>query len=128
MMASLRRVKDKDGFLADREVFDRVATRAIVGDDGIIVGVDFNLSMVGAQISDTRDVGKVSIEGNFYLANLYLGLRFPLSEFMIRVLWITTLPLPNLSRMRVIFYPLFISTVGCYKLILRIGFLNYFTN
>ena len=86
MAKHLRSVRDRIGFLADRELFDRPKTENVVGDEGIIHGVNFVLPAAGAQISETLEVGGMSIEGNFYLASLDAGLRFLLSEFMIRVL------------------------------------------
>ena len=67
-------------------MFDCATTKAVVGDNGIIIGVDFGLSVAVARISDTRDIGGISVEGNFYLSNLDLGFKFPLAKFMIEVL------------------------------------------
>ena len=86
MAKHLRSVRDRTGFLADRELFDRLGTENVVGDEGIIHGVNFVLPAAGAQISETLEVCGMSIEGNFYLASLDAGLRFSLSEFMVRVL------------------------------------------
>ena len=86
MAKHLRSVRDRTGFLADRELFDRPRTENVVGDEGIIHGVNFVLPASGAQISETLEVDGMSIEGNFYLASLDAGLRFLLPEFMIRVL------------------------------------------
>ena len=48
--------------------------------------VNFVLPAIDSQISETLEVGGISIEENFYLAFLDAGLRFPLPEFMIGVL------------------------------------------
>ena len=84
--SSLSRVMDKNGFLANREVFDRAMIETIVGDEGVIHGVEFELPLKRVQISQTRKVSGVTIYKHFYLANLYSGLKFPLSKVMIRVL------------------------------------------
>ena len=52
----------------------------------MVNGVNFVLPAASSQISETLEVGGMSIEGNFYLASLDAGLRFLLPEFMIRVL------------------------------------------
>ena len=46
-MASLCRIRDMNGFLADQEVFDRVTIEAVVGDKGVIFRVDFELLLLG---------------------------------------------------------------------------------
>ena len=86
MTKHLQSVRDRNGFLADRELFDRPRTESVVGDEGMIHGVNFILSAAGSQISKMLEVGGMSIEGNFYLASLDAGLRFSLPEFMIGVL------------------------------------------
>ena len=86
MAKHLRSVRDRNGFLSDRELFDRPGIESVVGDEGMIHGVNFILSAAGSQISETLKVGGMSIEGNFYLASLDAGLRFPLPKFMIGVL------------------------------------------
>ena len=68
MAKHLKSVKDRTRFLADRELFDRPGTENVVGDEGMIHGVNFVLPAAGAQISETLEVGGMSIEGNFYLA------------------------------------------------------------
>ena len=86
MAKHLRSVRDRNGFLVDRELFDRAGTESVVGDEGVIHGVEFSLPPAGSQISDTVEIENMSVEGNFYLASLDAGLRFPLPEFMIGVL------------------------------------------
>ena len=107
-MASLRGVRDRNGFLANREIFDRATTKVIVGDTSVIHVVEFDLPATSSRISDTQDVGGVSVKGNFYLANLDAGLRFFLSEFIIRV-WVDygiapSQPASNSWRILSIFY------------------------
>ena len=75
-----------NGFLDDLKIFYRPTTETVVGDEGMIHGVEFDLPAVGSRINGIREVGGVSVKGNFYLANLDVGLRFPLLEFMIGVL------------------------------------------
>ena len=86
MAKHLRSIRDRNGFLVDRELFDRLGTESVVGDEGMIHGVNFILPATGSQISETLEVGGTSIEGNFYLASLDASLRFPLPKFMIGVL------------------------------------------
>ena len=86
MVKHLRSVRDRTGFLVDRELFDRPGTENIVGDERIIHRVNFVLPAAGAQISETLEVCGMSIEVNFYLASLDAGFRFSLPEFMVGVL------------------------------------------
>ena len=65
MAKHLRSVRDKNGFLADRELFDRPGTENVVGDEGMIHGVNFVLPAAGSQISETLKVGGISIEKIF---------------------------------------------------------------
>ena len=37
---------------------------------GVIHGVEFDLFITSSHINDTREMGGVNVEGNFYLANL----------------------------------------------------------
>ena len=43
MAKHLCSVRDRNGFLADRELFDRPGTESVVGDEGMIHGVNFVL-------------------------------------------------------------------------------------
>ena len=86
MAKHLRSIRDRNEFLADRELFDRPRIESVVGDEGMIHGVNFVFLVAGSYISETLEVGGMSIEGNFYLASLDAGLQFPLPEFMIGVL------------------------------------------
>ena len=86
MAKHLRSVRDRNGFLADRELFDRSGIESVVGDKGMIHGVNFILPAAGSQISEMLEVGGMSIEENFYLILLDADLRFSLPKFMIGVL------------------------------------------
>ena len=74
MAKHLQLIRDKNEFLADRELFDRLGTESVVRDERVIHGVNFVLPAAGSQISETLEVGMISIEGNFYLASLDAGL------------------------------------------------------
>ena len=82
-MASFGRIRDNQGWLADREVLDIATIAVFVGDNKVIYGVDFELPPVGAQINRVLEEGGV-VEGHFYIIHLDSGLRFSLSGFIRR--------------------------------------------
>ena len=84
-MASLFRVRDNHRWLVDREILDIAATVALMGENGVIHSVDFELPPAGAQISHVIKEGGV-VEGHFYIIHLDSGLRFPLPKFIRGVL------------------------------------------
>ena len=69
-----RSVKNRNEFLADRELFDRTRTESVVGNERMIHRVNFVLPTAGSQISKTLKIGGMSIERNFYLASLDAGI------------------------------------------------------
>ena len=73
LMASLQEVRDRNWFLAKQKIFDCPSTEVIVDDEGVIHRVEFDLSIASSYISDTREMGGVSVERNFYLTNLDVG-------------------------------------------------------
>ena len=83
--AGLHRVRDRQGWLIDLEVFDITMTSVTLGKVEVIHDVPFELPLIGAQVSLTHEENEV-VDGYFYIANLDSGLRFSLLEFVIRVL------------------------------------------
>ena len=71
--------------MVDQEVLDITATITIVGDNGVICDVEFELSPSGAQISHVLDEGG-AVNGYFYITYLDSGFMFLLPEFVIGVL------------------------------------------
>ena len=43
MAKHLQSIRDRNEFLADRELFDQLGTESVVGDEGMIHGVNFVL-------------------------------------------------------------------------------------
>ena len=81
-MASFEKVKDVHGWLA---AFEPKATKSKVDFLGRLFSFEYKVPEEGFLVSDSRTVGGVE-KGCFYLIAFAYGLRFPLSDFIVKVL------------------------------------------
>ena len=86
-MSNFGKVRRKDdSFLADGIRLDHIETIKVIGEEGIRNGLEFMVPGNEARISDQWRMGK-SQTSHFHVVALQNGLRFPLSVFVLELLY-----------------------------------------
>ena len=84
-MASFRKMRDVNGWLADREEFEPKAMELKVGPLGRLFNLEYEVPEEGFLVSESHTEGGVE-EGYFYLVAFDCRLRFPFPDFIVGVL------------------------------------------
>ena len=83
-MASFKRMKDVNGWLADHEEFEPNAMKSKIDPSRRHFDLEYDVLLKGFQVSESHTICGVE-ERYFYLFSFDCGLRFPLSNLILGV-------------------------------------------